>query len=537
MRRSTVISLVPIVAAGAAVRLWSIGFGLPHTQARPDETFIIAVSLDFLRGNWWPRFYAYPRLFNVGVTILYLLYGACGAVAGRFHSLADLVASWPVRWAPFFVLPRLLSALCGTATIPAVFAATRKVGGRTAGLAAALLLAFAFLHARDSHFATTDVAFTLLAVVCIWQLLSTEPGRMGRADILAAVAAGGATGTKYSAAILLLPLLVSQIWHAAAAPSRRVAAFADRRLLWMAVAFAVGLVAGVPFVIFDFKSFWTAMQAMGPDVAGGHLWRPDDTNGWWYHLRVSLRYAAGLPVLLAGVASLVITPRLDVRKASLLLAFPLAYFAVAGGVGDRPMRYVVPLVPFLCIGAGLAVDWLASRLLPSQPVAARAALAMALAAAAIAPSAWRLVQFDRLLGHRDSRVLAAEWVLQHAHPQATVAYSGSIHGDVQFAGNANVLGWRWNGALGAFLRDGQPTAGPPDWLLVQESPLPSSTQPLVTEWLRQGYQLDTVVHAFDPDGTRRTYDLADAFFLPVDGFAGIERPGPNYRIYRRVTAP
>ena len=39
-------------------------------------------------------------------------------------------------------------------------------------------------------------------------------------------------------------------------------------------------------------------------------------------------------------------------------------------------------------------------------------------------------------------------------------------------------------------------------------------------------------------GTRGTpgsavYDLQDAFFLPIAGFAEVERPGPTVKIYRR----
>lgn len=534
-RQAAACGLAAILAVGAALRLWSIDFGLPHTQARPDETFIIDVALQFLRGNWWPRFYAYPRLFDFAVTLLYLLYWAWETVCGHFRSVADLVASWPVRWAPFFVLSRLLSAACGTATIAVVYAVGREVAGRAAGLASAWLLALAFLHVRDSHFGTTDVAFTLLVVVCVWQLLRAEPGRIGRADVLAALAGGLATGTKYSAAIVILPLLVSVAWRAADAPGRRLRAFADRRLLWVAGAFVVGVLAGMPFVVFDFSNFWRAMQVMAPDVASGHLPRAGEVNGWWYHLTVSLPYAAGLPVLLGGAVGLAAAQRADVRKGSVLLAFPLAYFVVAGGVGDRPMRYVVPIVPFLCVGCGLLIDRLVALAAPARP-AARAVLAGLLAAAAIAPSAWRTVQLDGLLGQRDSRVLAAEWVLRNARPHQTVAYSGSIHGDVQFARDAPVVEWRWSGALGTFMNGRQPATGRPDWILVQESPLPNTTQPVVAEWLRDGYQLETVVHAYDPARLHAVYDVADAFFLPVADFTGIERPGPNFRIYRRVGA-
>jgi hypothetical protein len=91
-----------ILALAAIVRFWGIGFGLPHSQARPDETQIIDVALYFLRGDFQPPFYDYPWLYMWVLTSLYLVYYAWGVVAGAFQTLADLVASWPVNWGRSF---------------------------------------------------------------------------------------------------------------------------------------------------------------------------------------------------------------------------------------------------------------------------------------------------------------------------------------------------------------------------------------------------------------------------------------------------
>ncbi len=103
---SAYVLLAGILALAAAVRFWGIAFGLPHTQARPDETQIIDVTLYFLRGDFQPPFYDYPWLYMWVLTGLYLVYYAWGVVAGSFQSLADLVASWPINWEPFFLISR-----------------------------------------------------------------------------------------------------------------------------------------------------------------------------------------------------------------------------------------------------------------------------------------------------------------------------------------------------------------------------------------------------------------------------------------------
>lgn len=73
-RRTVSWLLAAIVAIAAIARFWGLRFGLPHTYTRPDETIIIDVALQFLRGNFRPAFYDYPWLYMWTVTGLYVLY-------------------------------------------------------------------------------------------------------------------------------------------------------------------------------------------------------------------------------------------------------------------------------------------------------------------------------------------------------------------------------------------------------------------------------------------------------------------------------
>src|SRR3954471_8584189 len=119
--------LASIVLIAAVVRFWGLRFGLPYTNARPDETIVIDVSLAFLRGNLRPVFYDYPWFYMWSLTGLYLLYYLWGRVIGMFSSVADLVASWRVRWAPFFLIPRTVTAVMGVATIWPVYRIGRRL--------------------------------------------------------------------------------------------------------------------------------------------------------------------------------------------------------------------------------------------------------------------------------------------------------------------------------------------------------------------------------------------------------------------------
>jgi len=85
--------LVAILLVAAAVRVWGLAFGLPHSQARPDESQIIDVTLNFLQGNFKPAFYDYPWLYMWVLTGLYVVYYVWGGMNGAFEGVAELVAA------------------------------------------------------------------------------------------------------------------------------------------------------------------------------------------------------------------------------------------------------------------------------------------------------------------------------------------------------------------------------------------------------------------------------------------------------------
>ena len=133
-------SLAALVVAAAVVRFRGLGFGLPHTQARPDETFIIETVRALLSGRF-PPFYDYPWMYMWLLAPLYIGDYLVGAARGTFGSLAEMVASWPTHWAPFFLISRGLSATTGTLTVVALFALARRVWDDATALVAAFFLA------------------------------------------------------------------------------------------------------------------------------------------------------------------------------------------------------------------------------------------------------------------------------------------------------------------------------------------------------------------------------------------------------------
>lgn len=532
-RRRSIALVAAIVGLAAVVRFWALNFGLPHTQTRPDETQIIDVTLAFLRGNFKPPFYDYPWLYMWVLTGLYLGYFLWGFVTGAFHGIADLAASWPAYWTPFFLISRALSAACGTATVFLVYRLGRTLWDESTGLVAAFFLSLAFLHVRDSHFGTTDTAMTLLIVGAV--LLLIEAHRSGRhALYMAAGAVGGlASATKYNALLLMVVVVAAQLTRIIDAPGRRLRVAFDSRLLSFGLPFVVALAIGMPFVIVDFSGFSNAMSQLRDSMQKGTGYI-DLEIGWVHHLKLSLRYGLGWPLLATGFAGALLIVVREPRVAALLLAFPVSYYLVAGSVRNLFFRYVIPIVPFLCLTASrfvtVAVRAAARKLRAERPTLISAATAAA-AALVVLPSAISTVAFDRILAAADNRVLIADWIKKHIPPGDSILQSGSPYGYVQLDKHEYVL-WVWDRARHAFVVNGRRATGRPDWILLQDSPLPSTTQDFVKQLLNNGYDFAWQFTAVAPS-TDRVYDLQDAFFVPFSGFSGVRRPGPNFTLYKR----
>lgn len=541
MRRRVPAALAPILLLAGIVRFWGLGFGMPHTQARPDETFIIDVARSFLRGDFSPPFYDYPWLYMWAVSGVYFCYYLWGLATGAFHSIADLLASWPVHWSPFFLLSRGVSALAGTATVAVVFYIGRRLWDDATGLVAAFFLSVAFLHVRDSHFGTTDVAMTLLIVLAIAFLI--EAHREGRPSrfLAAGIFGGLAAATKYSALLVPVAMLGSQALHVLDSRDPRWRAAFDGRLLWFGVPFVLAFGVGVPFVLLDTGRFLDAMRALqdsmaiGTPALGLH-------NGLAHHVEFSLRYGLGLPLLLAGLAGALVLFRADPKGATLLLSFPIAYYLVAGSIRNLFFRYAIPLVPFLCLTAA----YLVCRTIAHLPIAAGQtdrkgsrwafAVVTSIVAGAVAlPSALSVSRFDRLLSETDNRVMVAKWFERHVPPGSSVLQSGSLFGHAQIDGRV-YRNWVWDRTRLIFLLDRQPATGRPDWILVQDSPLPSETQAIVKQLLTEDYVL---VHRFEALSLEvdHVFDRQDAFFVPFAGFDEVKRPGPNFSLFKRAGAP
>lgn len=521
-------ALVCVLTLAAGLRFWGLQFGFPNASARTDEEVIVDVGLGVLHDPN-PHFFDWPTLFMYGVGAAYgALFAAERLVGGPMH---NAVVANAFHLTTLHLVARALSAACGTISVALLYGAARELFPRRLALVAAALLAVVYLHARDSHFGVTDVAATMMMLAAWWAgLRCATRGASTRRLAIAGVLAGLAASTKYNTALVLLTPLVALGRDAADDPRDAMRAFAGAATV--AAAFAVGFLAGTPYAVLDFPSFAKAVAAVRSHLAGGHVIMT--ARGWTYHAAFTLRYGVGAPLLVAAVAGACWLALAMPLEGALTLAVPIAYYAVLGSGRTVFARYMIPVVPFVCLAAAFCVERTATAIGRAAPRAAAAAAAAGLLILG-APTLRATIAFDRLMAATDSRVLAAAWIESSSPAGATLYQSGFGGGHLQPSPADRYLGYQFNERLTRFEVGGVPSTTPPDYIVLPESPLfaYSRVPDPIRAIVGSTYEPVAVVEGTPEPSPAVQYDLEDAFFAPYVGLDQAVRPGPTVRIYRR----
>ncbi len=508
-----------IVIGGALLRLVPIWFGLPYGRARPDEETSIGLAVAVLGGDPNPHFFHWPSL-------TFYLFAGLFQIASLIRGL---VLDSHLTDTHRLLIARGCVALVGTATIAVLFRIGRRIAGDAVGLIAALFLAVSILHVRESHFAMTDALMTFFAMLSLALLLRafdrqrqpslgerTVPASQGVAA--AGLAAGLAASTKYTAVALLAPVAAAQLLLLLRSRQRL-----SRTWIWsgvFAAFFAFGFLATTPFAALDGAKFVQDFQFNLTHLSEGH--GVNLGRGWVYHLTRSLPYGVGLPVFIAAIAGIVPFVRGYGAHALLVGAFAIATYVSLGNGYTVFFRYVLPLVPIVCLVAAVGVVHF------SRTFGRKAGIAAAVLAA------WGLVNcvwFDVLLAKKDTRAIAREWLETHTTADQTLYEAENVYAMLDLRG-LKVHSWRYDPATDSFVDAGGRT---PDWLVLHESALRThaGTAAPLRRLAAEKYDLVQTIAATKGASRSAVYDLQDAFFMPVSGFSTVIRPGPTVLIYRR----
>ncbi len=415
--------LALLVCAGAALRLWGIDHGQPHTRERDAH---MAYHAQLLREGYQPpdphnNDNQYPSLLP------WMLSLAPGPQpAGPSATLDEHLEAASA----LFVQSRIEMALLSVLGIALTFVLARSFVSNAWALFAAGLMASSFLTQYFAQQARPHAAVSAiyLAAVLACMRLARRPTLASYA--LALVACAFAIGVLHSGLATLAPLVV------ACALAALYVVHEPARRLYVRLA-AAPLLAGAAGVI-AFPLFYRYLFRERTDTDfdrvvfdGSHLVWGDHRvglvdfagGGSLIVLRTLWFYDPALLVLLALAVALALARELPIYRSYerwsdfwVSFAFAGPYLLLIALFARTYERFLLPMAPYFAVFASWGLAHVARRSAVARKLASAVAVAVLLfSAASTARLAW-------LRGRPDSLELAAHWLSAKLDPRADRIY-------------------------------------------------------------------------------------------------------------------
>lgn len=393
----TLLILLGIIGLAVVLRFWGLRWGLPNAlhsySYHPDEFLIIGAAFVavFAGRSLNPGLYNYPSLF---------IYLSALAMAVAFgYGMKPTEQS-------IYLIPRVISAIMGVASVGVTYWAGKSLFSRGAGLIAALILCIAPLHVQHSHFGTVDVSSTIFVAAALGFAGLILKSDRWRNYILAGVMIGLAAGTKYNALLVMFSAIAahflreSNIWRA----------MRDGKLWAMLGCIAAAFVISTPGSVLYSDQFLNGIIYEMKHTSTGHgLVFAGTGNGFIYTFASSLWYGLG-PMLAVTFLFAVVWSLWKRDKAALVvLAFVFSYYALISLSQVRFARYTLPMFPAIAILCGWLI-WKCCSDVSINRSAAKRFLPLVIFGYVLLVTLGYTYRLDAMFAQSDPRDRAARWI-------------------------------------------------------------------------------------------------------------------------------
>jgi len=426
--------LVAITLFSFGIRVWGITFGLPFAY-HPDEQQYVSPAIEVVSGDFEPLAYYNPALYVYVLGAVYGLTYLGLTLFGAFPVHFDLSAAWGAPMLPWIsgllFLARYTTAASSVLTTLLVYQLGRYAYSRETGLGAAIIYGLTFLPAREAHFAVSDTPVALGVAVTLYVCLKIV--RRGRWSdyVWAGLALGLAAATKYTAALLVLPLGTAHLL------SRRYQTWPQRlgeawRVIGAGLVAVAGFLLASPYTVLAYDEFWAdfsenlnsariGFQGLDLDPAGGAI----------FYLK-ALIWGMGWPVLILFLAAIGLALWRRRRVDIVLLVLPVIGMFYMQRQAMYFVRWLTPFLPALAVlGAETAhvatrrvSGWLPRQAIrqPFASVVSRVSLLpIILVTALTLPSTYVALSADYVFSQPDTRTEALNWIRDNIPPSSIVA--------------------------------------------------------------------------------------------------------------------
>ncbi|MGD2048230.1 MAG: glycosyltransferase family 39 protein [Chloroflexota bacterium] len=405
-----------ILIIAFAVRLWGLDFGLPYAYHIDEPRYLHSAVGIIQSGNLNPGWFYQPSLYIYLITVIIGGYYVFGRLIGQFQSTDDLFRppysfDGQIDLPNEFLLARLLTVFFGVATVLLIYFVARRWMGKFGAIVSALLLAVSIFHVQSSHFIATDVPVAFFIVLSLYAAgRIVDGGNLGH-YVLAGLAIGLAVGTKYSAYVIVIPVLLAHLVAWRKGKTRLVSTF----LLWSGLVAVGTAILTTPYSLLDYPQFiddviyeWRHHKVVGHIGAEGEsarwlvsrLWNSSDR---WLTIAAIIGFGLGIWQ--------------REWKILLVLSYALIYFLSMASNLVRFERFLVPLIPAFALAAGYAFAVIIERW-PSRNV--QIAMIILLGLMLIEP-ATAIIGTGRTLTQTDVRTIARAWIQENIPSGSKIA--------------------------------------------------------------------------------------------------------------------
>jgi hypothetical protein len=319
------------------------------------------------------------------------------------------------------------------------------------GVLAAAFVALTVMHIQLAHFAAFDTALTCFVVATLLFAVRFTRYRRRRDAIAAAICLGLAVGCKFSAILLVVPLVMAH----ASRWERRLSGAKWRRLRRPASLFALSALAAVlafvltnPFSLLQLDQFVENLRSQGSMLQGDEAFpftrQYHGTLPVIYAIEQQLRWGMGLPLGLVAFGGLVYALIQVWRRPSraeewVPLAWAVIYLGLTGSLYVKFMRYMLPVLPVLAIygaamqvcvwrsrGAGTARRQAGKWRLPAVAGSGRA-FGIAFTVLVMLPTSLYALAFLSVYRGEHPWLRLSRWIYAHVPSGATIAYEEWDH--------------------------------------------------------------------------------------------------------------
>lgn len=428
--------LAVVLGVAFGLRLWGIGQGLPYVYNVDEYGHFVPEAVAMFHHGLNPHYFINPPALSYLLHVVFAVW--LGVGSGAHPPVTREFALHPDR---LFLVARIVVALLGTVSVWLLYLVGARLFNRAVGLLASAVLAVAFLPVFYGHLALNDVP--TLAPLTLSLLGTAGVLRKGRLldYLVAGIGLGLATATKYTAGVMILPLLAAAVAqylggragteqspgvdggpgtdeHRAVTGGQPHAQGRD-----MAIGVGIALLAAAgayvianPYSLLDFHLFREELERQSNYTEQSRAsWIGGPNQGSFVYYLWSFTWGLGWIPALGALGGAVSIWRRQRRIGWVLVPVAVFYLLFLSLQGRYFGRWLLPIFPIACLLAAnfaLEVAGWAARRAPRVHWASAAFTTLAVIALVVQGVVYS-VHSGLLLSRADTRNLAREWVVEH----------------------------------------------------------------------------------------------------------------------------